>query len=80
MSPVWTGGEKGGLRNPNVDAYNVKLQAFAQANGCKYIDVASYMKDSTGGLATIYCSDSYVHLSEEGAKAWIKIRKAYTGY
>ncbi len=80
MTPVWTGGEKGGLNNTNVDAYNVKLKAFAQSNGCGYIDVAPYMKDSTGGLATVYCSDSYVHLSTEGAKAWIAVLMAYTGY
>ncbi len=80
MTPVWTGGEKGGLTNSNVDAYNIKLQAFAQANGCGYIDLAPYMKDSTGGLATAYCSDSYVHLSTEGAKAWIAVLKAYAGY
>jgi len=77
MTPVWTGGEKGGLKNPNVDAYNVKLKAFAQSNGCTFIDVAPYMKDSTGGLATIYCSDSFVHLSTEGAKAWVKVLRAF---
>ena len=80
MTPVWTGGEKGGLKNPNVNAYNEKLQAFAESNGCKYIDVASYMKDSTGGLATKFCSDSFVHLTDAGAIVWIKVLKAYTGY
>ncbi len=80
MTPVWTGGEVGGLNNTNVNTYNQKLQAFAQANGCKFIDVAPYMRDSTGGLATPYCSDSYVHLTEAGAKAWIQVLMAYTGY
>ena len=80
MTPVWTGGEKGSLKNPNVDSYNVKLKAFAQSNGCKFIDVAPYMKDSTGGLATRFCSDNYVHLSDEGAQRWIKVLKAYEGY
>ncbi len=77
MTPVWTGGEKGGLKNPNVDAYNAKLKTFAQSNGCTFIDVAPYMKDSTGGLATVYCSDSFVHLSTEGAKAWVKVLRAF---
>ncbi len=80
MTPVWTGGEKGGLKNPNVNAYNEKLEAFAISNGCKYIDVASYMRDSTGGLATRFCSDSFVHMTDEGAIVWIKVLKAYTGY
>ncbi len=80
MTPVWTGGEKGGLNNDRVDSYNESLAAFAQASECGFIDVAPYMKDSTGGLATVYCSDSYVHLSTEGAKAWIAVLKAFSGY
>ena len=36
MTPVWTGGEVGGLNNPNVNAYNVKLREFAQQNGCHF--------------------------------------------
>lgn len=80
MTPVWTGGERGSLKNSNVDAYNAKLQTFAQSHNCKYIDVAPYMKDSTGGLATVFCSDSYVHLTNEGAQRWIAVLKAYTGY
>lgn len=80
MTPVWTGGEKGSLNNANVDKYNARLQEFAQNNGYKFIDVAPYMKDSTGGLATKFCSDSYVHLTDEGAKTWIQVLKAYTGY
>ncbi len=80
MTPVWTGGEVGGLTNPNVNAYNVKLRAFAQQNGCGFIDIAPYMRDETGGLATEYCSDNYVHVTEAGVDVWIKVLKAYAGY
>lgn len=80
MTPVWTGGEVGSLNNANVDTYNDRLEEFAAANGCVYIDVASYLKDSTGGLATAFCSDEYVHLTDEGASTWIKVLKAFTGY
>ena len=80
MTPVWTGGEKGGLKNSNVDAYNAKLKTFAESNGCTFIDVAPYMKDSTGGLATVYCSDSFVNLTTEGAEAWVKVLRAFSGY
>lgn len=80
MTPVWTGGEVGGLTNANVNAYNVKLREFAQQNGCGFIDVAPYMRDETGGLATEYCSDSYVHLTDAGVAVWIKALKAYAGY
>ena len=80
MTPVWTGGEKGRLNNTNVVKYNEKLKAFASANGCKFINIHPYMLDSTGGLATMYCSDKYVHLTNAGAKTWIAVLKAYTGY
>ena len=77
MTPVWTGGEKGGLNNPNINAYNNKLRAFAAENGCEFIDVAPFMRDATGGLASGFCSDQYVHLSEAGVDMWIKVLKAH---
>ena len=77
MTPIWTGGEKGDLNNANMDAYNEKLKNFALNNGIEFIDVAPYMKDSTGGMATRYCSDEYVHVTDEGAAAWIRVLKAY---
>ena len=80
MTPVWTGGERGRLSNTYVDDYNAKLEVFAANNGCKFINVAPYMKDSTGGLATKFCSDNYVHLTNDGARTWIQVLKAYTGY
>lgn len=80
MTPVWTGGERGGITNANANSYNAQLKTFAESNGCKFIDVASYMKDSTGGLATAFCSDSYVHLTSEGAKTWVQVLKAYKNY
>lgn len=80
MTPVWTGGEKGDLNTALTEKYNAELKPFAESHGCKFIDVAPYMKDSTGGLATPYCSDKYVHVTDAGADTWIKVLKAYTGY
>lgn len=77
MTPVWTGGEKGGLTNPNINEYNNKLRTFAAANGCEFIDIAPFMRDATGGLATSFCSDQYVHLSDAGVDMWIKVLKAH---
>ena len=77
MTPVYTGGEKGTLNNRTVDAYNDRLQLFAAENNCFYIDVASYMKDATGGLAAQYCSDKFVHLSTTGANVWIQVLREY---
>lgn len=80
MTPIWTGGERGGLTNANANTYNAQLKTFAENNGCKFIDVASYMKDSTGGLATAFCSDSFVHVTDAGAKTWVQVLKAYDNY
>lgn len=77
MTPIWTGGEIGDLNNVNMDAYNAKLEVFAKNEGIAFIDVAPYMKDSTGGMATRYCSDNYVHVTDLGAAAWIRVLKAY---
>lgn len=77
MTPIWTGGEVGDLNNANMDIYNQKLKPAVTGMGCDFIDVAPYMKDSTGGLATSYCSDSFVHVTDEGSAAWIKVLKAY---
>lgn len=80
MTPIWTGGEKGGITNARANSYNAELKTFAANNGCKFIDIAPYMKDSTGGLATAFCSDSFVHLTNEGAKTWVQVLKAYGNY
>ena len=80
MTPIWTGGEVYALNNKNADTYNDLLETFAAENDCKYIDIASYMKDSTGGLATVFCSDNYVHLTYAATERWVKVLKAYTGY
>ena len=77
MTPIWTGGEIGDLNNVNMDAYNARLEVFAKNAGVDFIDVAPYMKDSTGGMATRYCSDNYVHVTDQGAAAWIRVLKAY---
>ncbi len=79
-TPVWTESRETWLTNADVDRYNTQLEAFCYANGCYWVDVASYMKDSTNGLATRYCSDNFVHLTYEGAAVWIKVLKQYAGW
>lgn len=77
MTPIYTGGEKGRLTNANVDTYNRRLKDFAEEKGYGFLDVASSMKDAAGGLAESYCSDQYVHLTQAGAAAWVKVLMAY---
>lgn len=76
-TPIWTGGEVGLLNNTNIDNLNLRLKKFAEENGCCFIDISPYMKDSTGGLPSEYSSDCYVHLTNAGADAWAKILLAY---
>ena len=77
LTPIWTDGETGDLTNENVDAYNARLEDAVTGAGCGFIDVAAYMKDATGGLAAIYCSDSFIHVTDEGAAAWIRVLKSW---
>ncbi len=79
-TPIYTEGQTGGLTNKRMDEYNVLLEAYAAENGYYYIDVASYMKDGTNGLAPKYCSDKYVHLNTTGAAVWMQVLKAYIGH
>ena len=78
-TPIVTGGEKGKLTNDRMDEYNVELKAFCLKNDCFYVDVATAMKDSTGGLKKAYCSDNFVHMTPEGCKVWVEVLKAYLG-
>ncbi len=78
-TPIYKSGEIGDLNNANMDKYNVRLQAFAQQNGCHYIDIATPMKDSSNGLAEKYCSDKYVHFTDAACKLWIDILKKAVG-
>lgn len=78
-TPIYKGGEKGGLNNDRMDQYNARLKEFAAANGCYYIDIATPMKDSNNGLAAKYCSDKYVHLTQAACVLWISLLKGFVG-
>lgn len=78
-TPIYTAGQVGGLNNERMNAYNAALKQFAQENNCYYIDVATPMKDSTGGLADKYCSDNYVHLTQAGCQLWVGALKNHLG-
>lgn len=76
-TPIYLAGEVGSLNNANMDKYNVQLQAFAQENGCTYIDMNTPFKNSSGGLAGAYCSDEYVHFTDAACDLWVKILSEY---
>lgn len=77
QTPMWTDANLPDLNNDNIDLYNVELEKFAEENGCEFVNIAPYFKDSTNGLAKKYCNDMYVHLNFEGTKAWIAALKEY---
>lgn len=76
-TPIYLDGEIGSLNNANMDAYNVRLQAFAAENGCTYVDVNTPFKNASGGLASAYCSDEYVHFTDAACQLWVKILMEY---
>ena len=78
-TPIFTAGQIGGLNNQRMDAYNERLQVFAQENGCFYVDIATDMKDAGNGLQERYASDNYVHLTYSACALWTKILKNYIG-
>ena len=80
VPPVWTGGEKEKVNNESVREYNRLLKETAQAHDCVFIDIAPYFMDSTGGMATCYSGDKFVHTNAAGADTWVKVLKACTDY
>ena len=72
-TPIYPAGERGKLTNANMDAYNKRLQEFAEVNECYFVNVNAPFKDETGGLAKKYCSDEYVHFTDAACELWAKI-------
>lgn len=76
-TPIYIPGEKTKLNNKNMDLYNVELKAFAEANGCHFVDIATVMKNDQGGLKENFCSDAYVHLTYAACDAWALVLRDY---
>ncbi len=69
-TPMYKGSEKKNLNNTNIRALNTRLSQVAAENGWGFIDVASLLTDSEGFLSERYCSDSYVHETNEAYVIW----------
>jgi len=71
MTAVLAGHEGKGLSNKNVDEFNRKMRTLCASNGWGYCDLAPLLKDENGALASVYCSDKYVHMTNKAyAEAW----------
>lgn len=76
LLPVWEDGIQG-TKNEAVNAYNAELERYAQEMGFHYVEVASYIKDHTGGMAKPYCADFSTHMNYDGIDAWMQALKLY---
>lgn len=74
-TPIFLAGQTSTLTNARMDEYNNNLKKFAKANDCRFIDVASPMKDANNSLKAEYCSDNYVHMSDAGCAVWVEALK-----
>lgn len=74
-TPIFLAGQTSTLTNARMDEYNGELKKFAKANDCRYIDIASPMKDNNNSLKAEYCSDNYVHMSDAGCVVWVDALK-----
>ena len=59
--------------NGVIDGYNELLKQFCKDNGCVYVDIAHFFKDEFNALADVYCSDQYVHITNEAAALWASL-------
>lgn len=67
------GSEKQILNNGNLRLFNEKLKENSVLWETEFIDVASPLTDESGYLAARYCSDGYVHQTEEAYDLWVKV-------
>ena len=56
-----------------IDGYNEELKQFCEDNDCVYVDIAHFFKDEFNALADVYCSDQYVHITNEAAALWASL-------
>nr|WP_319487515.1 GDSL-type esterase/lipase family protein [uncultured Caproiciproducens sp.] len=69
------------LNNPNLAAYDAKLNDLCKQNGYYYIDVASVMRNSEGNLKPEYCSDPNdlgIHFTDKACQIWIDYLLTHT--
>ena len=76
-TPITAKGQKKGLTNPGMDAFNKGLQEIAAQYGCGYADISASLKDGENALNRDYSSDNYVHLNNAGLSVWVQELRKY---
>lgn len=77
VTPTYTTAKDKGERNEEIDEFNVRLSEFAEEYGCRYVDIATPLKDERGALPLKYCWDLDVHLNSDGCRIWANTIKSY---
>lgn len=75
--PEWSNGTGSKSLNEQLATYNQALKEYAEERGYHYINVAAYIEDHTGRMATMYSLDKWVHLNPEGCAVWMQALNAY---
>lgn len=75
--PEWKNLYEGNSKNDTIRAYNQRLKEYAQEHGYYFVDIAPYIEDHTGRMATVYSMDSSIHLNQEGCVIWMQALNAY---
>lgn len=71
MTNVLAGHEGKGLNNAAVRDFNTKLAALCSTNGWGFCNLAPLLVDENGALASVYCSDHFVHHTNKAySEAW----------
>lgn len=71
------GANKGYLNNANITDLNNRMKTYCQNNGYGYVDITSYLIDSTGSLRADLCSDGYVHQKPAAYAIWTSALRNY---
>lgn len=81
-TPVTKAGERAKLNNENLDGFNESLRAICQDTGAEYVEISAALKGEDNCMKPEYSSDHYVHVSKDGATAWVNAlyQYAYDAY
>lgn len=78
-SVIDSGKEKNGITNAKIDTANVWVMQLAKDYGCKYLDTASVLKDSSGAMNAIYDEGDGIHMKVDAYKAIVQYVRTH-GY
>lgn len=80
VTPILTNRQQRNLNNSSITEYNELLQDLCARRGFEYLDIASQLMDSDGGLVYEYCGDAPglgMHLSDAGCVPWIDYLRSH---